>query len=42
MTILVVFESRGFRKEKKNIDFPKNTFPISTVTINLGNYIRGI
>ena len=39
--ILIVFESRGFRK-KNYIGFSNNTFTIDTVIINLGNYIWGI
>ena len=36
LTKLVVFKSGGFRK-----NLSKNTFPISMVIINLGNYIWG-
>ena len=40
LAILVVFESRGF--EKIYSHFPNKTFPISSVIINLSNYIWGI
>ena len=39
LTILVVFESREFRKSY--IHFSNNFFPIGTVFINLGNHIWG-
>ena len=39
LAILVVFESRGFRK---NFSLLNDTFSTDTVIINLGNYIRRI
>ena len=40
LTILVLFESRRFRKNF--FDFSNNTFPIQTGIINLFHYIWGI
>ena len=40
LAMLIVFESRGFRKTC--IQFSNNTFPIGTVIMSLGKYIRGI